>query len=881
MKPTKNAVTTSNYGISTPENTHKSDELFSLSEYISRFLDNSYVIVFMAILTVWSLFCVEMKVYEDSDNSDSFYDIFLFSIFIIFIVEMLLSIYSKPEYIKWPRWRRGGNESYFKICRRGFGSFYFWLDLLGTTSFIFEIVFIWQPFMQFFSRPALTAANSFDRGSSTGRALRLALVFSLVRVERLFKYFSIVSKPEEEKRNKINYNLVAMDDDEDDTYIHQSHVGSKMTDLTNQRVLVLVIGLLVAIPALLITPSDTTQDLAVRMLFNMAYNNYTNSSYYEDGLILALDNIYNTTNVVQINFITSTTNTVVYQDIPSHIRSFHKITYYQETSSGTTPYFKVSLIFNATDMVIANAAYSLLMSFFFLLLLVVGAFVLWYDINKLVINPVKKLVSLVEKISKDPLADYKDMGTEEGFREGFETTILLTNILKIVRLMRVGFGEAGASVIADNLQRSSGGTLTLVGPGKEIYSIFGFCDIRQFTDTTECLQEEVMVFVNRIASILHGIVVQCSGQANKNIGDAFLLTWKIDSEKHRTEEDRMKLADQALIAFLRTLVELIRQEQYILNFSKVAHERLEKRFRDYSVRIGCGLHYGWAIEGAIGSQRKIDASYLSPHVNFTEYLESSTKTYGVPILMSEAFYGMLSSRAQSCCRQVDRILRSESQGPLGLYTYDADLSINFADLKHKRIYPQGVRGPRPAHLHRSHIAGRLRSLSIKSTDLNINTASSIHTINTNNQDTPKSNMFYNYFSSSGLHRNNSINSMSDEETANRMNNPIIDGTIVSNTSNEDNSPDIKIPVYRPEIWEEDEDLIELRHIYGIEFSKAWTQGMEHYIKGQWNVASTYFKQTLKMSHDIDGPSKYLLKCMSETNNEAPDDWMGYNIEGTD
>lgn len=53
---------------------------------------------------------------------------------------------------------------------------------------------------------------------------------------------------------------------------------------------------------------------------------------------------------------------------------------------------------------------------------------------------------------------------------------------------------------------------------------------RQFTDTTECLQEEVMLFVNRIAFILHDIVVQCAGSANKNIGDAFLLAWKIDDK---------------------------------------------------------------------------------------------------------------------------------------------------------------------------------------------------------------------------------------------------------------------------------------------------------------------------------------------------------------
>lgn len=36
-------------------------------------------------------------------------------------------------------------------------------------------------------------------------------------------------------------------------------------------------------------------------------------------------------------------------------------------------------------------------------------------------------------------------------------------------------------------------------PGKKILAVFGFCDIRNFTDATEVLQKDVMVFVNEIA----------------------------------------------------------------------------------------------------------------------------------------------------------------------------------------------------------------------------------------------------------------------------------------------------------------------------------------------------------------------------------------------
>lgn len=53
--------------------------------------------------------------------------------------------------------------------------------------------------------------------------------------------------------------------------------------------------------------------------------------------------------------------------------------------------------------------------------------------------------------------------------------------------------------------------------------------------------------------------------------------------------------------------------------------------------MGFGLHAGWAIEGAIGSEFKIDASYLSPNVNISARLEAATKQFGVTYLISYRF----------------------------------------------------------------------------------------------------------------------------------------------------------------------------------------------------------------------------------------------------
>ena len=67
-------------------------------------------------------------------------------------------------------------------------------------------------------------------------------------------------------------------------------------------------------------------------------------------------------------------------------------------------------------------------------------------------------------------------------------------IIKIGSLLAVGFGEAGTDLIARNIENN--GSLNVLIPGKKIMAIYGFCDIRNFTDATEVLEAQVMVFVN-------------------------------------------------------------------------------------------------------------------------------------------------------------------------------------------------------------------------------------------------------------------------------------------------------------------------------------------------------------------------------------------------
>lgn len=86
-------------------------------------------------------------------------------------------------------------------------------------------------------------------------------------------------------------------------------------------------------------------------------------------------------------------------------------------------------------------------------------------------------------------------------------------IVKTGALLAIGFGEAGTEVIGANMNHA--GAVNPMIPGKKIFAIFGFCDIRMFNDITEILEEKVMLFVNEIAEIVHSTVTNYEGAINK------------------------------------------------------------------------------------------------------------------------------------------------------------------------------------------------------------------------------------------------------------------------------------------------------------------------------------------------------------------------------
>jgi len=95
------------------------------------------------------------------------------------------------------------------------------------------------------------------------------------------------------------------------------------------------------------------------------------------------------------------------------------------------------------------------------------------DAEDLVITPIETMISKVKRISKNPLEaaqieEQDALAWEELAQKDkkiinlvkekskFETAMLESIIVKIGALLALGFGEAGAEIIAENMEKSGG-----------------------------------------------------------------------------------------------------------------------------------------------------------------------------------------------------------------------------------------------------------------------------------------------------------------------------------------------------------------------------------------------------------------------------------------
>lgn len=366
-------------------------------------------------------------------------------------------------------------------------------------------------------------------------------------------------------------------------------------------------------------------------------------------------------------------------------------------SSQESDSFSFVFAFDQRGFTQLEAGLSIVQTLFICFAVGVGAMTFSKDANELLLNPIERMIEKMETIKDNPLEamrlgdlEFRREEVEEArfreklaqmsrpwqilykyrhakkYKEPMETVMLEKTIIKLGGLLALGFGEAGAEVIGQNMKVSATAGVNAMVPGSKVDAIIGFCNIRHFMEATEVLKEKVMLFVNQVGEIVHGCVDDFHGAPNRNIGDAFLVIWRLSGS---SEEKQTKLADMALMSYVKIVAE-VNKSRILAGYRW--HPGFQYRIKDFRVSMGFGLHHGWAIEGAIGSEYKIDASYLSPNVSVAAKLEAATSQFKVWMLLSHSMVNKCSHEVALSCRLIDQVTVSGSRIPMRIYTMDLD-----------------------------------------------------------------------------------------------------------------------------------------------------------------------------------------------------------------
>jgi class 3 adenylate cyclase len=152
-----------------------------------------------------------------------------------------------------------------------------------------------------------------------------------------------------------------------------------------------------------------------------------------------------------------------------------------------------------------------------------------------------------------------------------------------------------------------------------------FSDIRSFTTISEQLSSgDSFRFINDYLQVMGPIIKSNKGFIDKYIGDGIMALFP------NHPNDAVKASLEMMAA-----LEKFNQLNVSLNKPQIA--------------IGIGLHYGMVVLGTVGEPDRMDTTVISDAVNLAARIESLTKQYQVPIIISGETFDKLNDNLMKRC----------------------------------------------------------------------------------------------------------------------------------------------------------------------------------------------------------------------------------------
>lgn len=141
-----------------------------------------------------------------------------------------------------------------------------------------------------------------------------------------------------------------------------------------------------------------------------------------------------------------------------------------------------------------------------------------------------------------------------------------------------------------------------------------FLDVRNFTHFSEQNDPAIVVqFLNTLFNYMIEIIHDNKGIINKFLGDGFMAVFGAP----------VSCGNDVAHAVKASLTIMKRTEEEI----KAGHIP--------DLKLGIGLHFGYAVTGTIGTQRRLEYTVVGDVVNSAAHIEQLNKTYNSRVLISE------------------------------------------------------------------------------------------------------------------------------------------------------------------------------------------------------------------------------------------------------
>ena len=138
---------------------------------MEKCVDHYTVVIFMTIVTAYSLFFDDIRVFLLPKAVDEVFYAVTFISMMLFAIEISIATYAKDGYS---------------------GSFFFWLDIISTVTMIPDIPWIWNPMLGETEESAASGnskASDLAQTSRAGRVTRVIRVIRLIRLIRIVKLY--------------------------------------------------------------------------------------------------------------------------------------------------------------------------------------------------------------------------------------------------------------------------------------------------------------------------------------------------------------------------------------------------------------------------------------------------------------------------------------------------------------------------------------------------------------------------------------------------------------------------------------------------------------------------------------------------------------------